>query len=112
MLSVDDLLARLPGNLSNRARADLVSIARYTLRHFGSDVARASVARLLARAKGIEGGQVFGHPRDDVRVNVAVNFVSEPPWIFAFRPDSKQVLRILHGSRDFPRIFGRTTPGI
>ena len=32
-------------------------------------------------------------------------FLVEPPWVIAYDPDTRQVLRILHGARDFPTIF-------
>jgi plasmid stabilization system protein ParE len=106
--SVRELLSDLPGNLSRRASADLIDIARFSLREWGEATAVASTGRLIRWIRDVEAGTVAGHKRHDVQADIPVRFLKEAPWIVAFRPSTRQILRIMHSARDFPRVFGRS----
>ncbi|QJE74119.1 type II toxin-antitoxin system RelE/ParE family toxin [Aerophototrophica crusticola] len=95
----------LPGNLSRDAARDLLSILKDSQRDWGPMVARKTRDRLVRRCKDIADGWSYGHKRPDVPTRYAVLFVAEPPFIIAYAPETRQVLRILHGARDFTKIF-------
>lgn len=83
-----------------------MTIVRRGAREWGLDTARRTADRLLARCRAVEDGTAVGHRRRDVRPRRPTLFLIEAPWVIAYRPDTRQVLRILHGARDFPAIFG------
>lgn len=95
----------MPDNLSSRALADLVSIVRHGAREWGLATAQRTADRLLARCRAIEAGTAIGHQRSDVRPRRPTLFVVEAPWVIAYSPDTRQVLRIVHGARDLPALF-------
>lgn len=94
-----------PGNLSAQALADLVGIVRRSAREWGLGTARRTADRLLARVRAVADATAIGHERGDVRPRRSTLFLVEAPWVIAYRPDTRQVLRILHGARDFPALF-------
>src|SRR5690242_2997955 len=100
----DELLANLPTNLSPAALRDLAHILRHSAHEWGVTTARRTRARLVARIASIADGSAVGHRRQDVRRPFL--FLSEPPWVIAYDPATRRVLRILHGARDFPALFG------
>ena len=95
----------LPANLSRRALADLVRILRDSQREWGLHTARRTRARLLAGFAQIAEGAAVGHERRDVKPRTPTLFLVEGPWVIAYDPTKRQVLRILHGAMDFPAIF-------
>ena len=94
-----------PGNLSRRAAADFVEIMRRSERAWGVAVARRTRERLLLRFRQIADGSAVGHRRHDVRPRTPTLFLSEAPWVIAYDPGKRQVLRVLYGTRDFPAVF-------
>ncbi len=94
-----------PGNLSRRAAADFAEILRRSEREWGVAVARHTRERLLIRFKQIAGGSAVGHQRHDVKPRTPTLFLREAPWVIAYEPGKRQVLRILYGARDFPAVF-------
>ena len=98
---------RLPDNLSRQALADFVRILRESQRGWGTDTARHTRARLLARFAQIADGSAVGHERHDVKPRTPTLFLVEEPWVIAYHPTRRQVLRILHGAMDFPAIYPR-----
>lgn len=82
-----------------------MSIVRRGAREWSLDTARRTADRLLARCRAIENGTAIGHQRRDVRPRRPTLFVVEAPFVIAYSPDTRQVLRIIHGARDFPAIF-------
>jgi plasmid stabilization system protein ParE len=106
-----ELLANLPGNLSQQAVSDLIHILRRSAREWGIATARGTRDRLLARIRAIEAGTAIGHQRRDVTPRAPTLFLVEEPWVIAYSPETWQVYRILHGARDFPAIFPPTASG-
>jgi len=98
-------LGELPGNLSPRAKRDLIGILRYSAREFGVATARRSRDRLLKRIKAIESGIAVGHRRPDVMPKAPTLFLIEHPWIIAYHPMTRRIYRVLHGAMDFPALF-------
>ena len=94
-----------PGNLSRRAVADFADILRRSERECGGAVARRTRARLLLRFRQIADGSAVGHQRHDVKPQTPTLFLREAPWVIAYDPEKRQVLRILYGTRDFPAVF-------
>jgi plasmid stabilization system protein ParE len=103
-------LGELPGNLSPRAKRDLIGILRYSAREFGAATARRSRDRLLERVKAIASGVAVGHRRHDVMLKVPTLFLVEPPWVIAYHPVTRRIYRVLHGAMDFPALFPPPDP--
>lgn len=78
---------------------------RGSAREWGLATAQQTAARLLTRVHAVAGGTAIGHERRDVRPRRRTLFLVEEPWVIAYSPDTRQVLRILHGARDFPALF-------
>jgi len=95
-------------NLSRQAVEDLIRILRRSERDFGA-VARRARDRLLTCIPAIENGTAIDRPRHDVQPQRRTLFLNEEPWVICFNPHTRQVYRIIHGSRDCPAIFGRPT---
>ncbi|MCA1940698.1 MAG: type II toxin-antitoxin system RelE/ParE family toxin [Caenispirillum bisanense] len=104
-MAADHFLRAAPDNLAPRALRDYVAILRDSAFRFGPAVARQSRDRLNARISAIADGRVVGHQRLDVRTKRPLRFFNEPPWVIAFDPDTRLVLRILHEKRDFPTLL-------
>ena len=100
-----DTTAKPTANLSRQAAADLVDIYRRSARLWGAAVARRSRDRLLAWIATIAAGTAVGHKRDDVSPPAPTAFIVEEPWVIAYNPETREVYRVLHGSRDFPALF-------
>jgi plasmid stabilization system protein ParE len=92
----------VPGNLSRQAAADFTEILRRSEREWGVSTARRTRARLLLRFGQIAGGSAVGHHRDDVKPRTPTLFLWEAPWVIAYKPETRQVLRVLYGTRHFP----------
>lgn len=95
----------LPANLSRRAVADFLDILRRSEQGWGVDTARRTRARLLRRFEQIAHGTAAGHERYDVKPRTRTLFLNEAPWVIAYRPETRQVLRVLHGVMDFKAIY-------
>jgi plasmid stabilization system protein ParE len=95
----------LPGNLSRRATADFLSILRRSEHQWGVETALRTRARLLHRFWQIADGSAVDHQRQDVKPRTPTLFLNEDPWVIAYRPATHQVLRVLHGARDFHAIY-------
>jgi plasmid stabilization system protein ParE len=95
-----------PGNLSPQALRDVVSILRRSMREFGVPTALRSRDRIFARCRAIRNGTTFGHRRMDVTTRRPTLFINEHPWVIAYDPESRSVLRIVHASRDLSALFG------
>ena len=104
-----DWPGELPGNLSPQAARDLRDILRRSVRTWRLDTARRTRDRLLRRCQDIEIGLAVGHRRADVQPKSPTLFFVERPWVLAYDPTTRQVLRILHGARDFPAALGCRT---
>lgn len=102
---LDDPLGHPPGSLSAQALADLVHIVRSSAQEWGLATAQQTAARLLGRVRTVADGTAIGHERNDVQPRRRTLFLVEDPWVIAYSPDTQQVLRILHGAREFPALF-------
>ena len=91
--------------LSPRAIADLRSILRRSFEQYGSIGAARLQQRLEKRFEGIAAGAVLGHRRHDVTPRRPILFDVERPFVIAFDPESRTILRIVHGARDMRRVF-------
>jgi plasmid stabilization system protein ParE len=101
-----DFIDDLPENLSRLALRDFLGILRKSKSKYGLVVARETRERLIHRFGQIEQGTLIGHNREDVRPKKATLFFNEHPWVIVFNPDTGAVKRVLHGSREFPALFG------
>lgn len=105
-----DLLGPLPPNLSRQAARDLIQLLRVSFQQWGLVTARRTRDRILARCWAVAEGRAVGHRRPDIPTTTAVLFVNEPPFVIAYHAETGRVLRILHGARDFPALFGQDRP--
>jgi toxin ParE1/3/4 len=95
--------------LTRVAQEDLVGIRDYYLEEAGVRVARQMVAefvdafRFLARTPGA------GHKREDLAEDRPILFWAMRDYLILYRPASKplQILAVVRGSRDVPKIIGR-----
>lgn len=91
---------------SRRAKSDVLSIGRYIAEQSQS---RATAYRFLDRIdekiKFLARHPMAGEARPDLAANVRMFPVGN--YVIFYRPadDGIEVLRVLHGSRDIPRIF-------
>jgi plasmid stabilization system protein ParE len=92
--------------LSRAAARDLAAILDQSLERWGPSVAAATEERILRRIDQVAEGAAVGHRRPDIRTRQPVLFLVEDPWVIAFDPQIRVVLRILHGRRDVPSILG------
>jgi plasmid stabilization system protein ParE len=63
-------------------------------------------ARLRARFQSIASGEVIGRRRHDLPHDLPLRFVDELPFVIAFDANTRVIVRVLHGRRDFPALFG------
>jgi plasmid stabilization system protein ParE len=91
--------------LSRAAARDLAAILDWSLDRWGPSVASETEVRLLRRIGQVAEGSAAGHQRPDIRTRRRVLFLVEAPWLLAFDPEVRVVLRILHGRRDVPSII-------
>lgn len=81
-------------------------IYRTSVRTWGVRTADRTRARLRARFEGIARNEFPGIRRHDLPADLPLRFVNQPPFVIAFDPETRIILRILHAHRDFPGIFG------
>lgn len=91
--------------LSRQAAADLVRILDESEARWGESTAQRTEVRIRHRFEHIGSGTVVGHRRADVPEELSLLFVAEKPFVIAFNPATKTVVRVLHGRRDFSRLF-------
>jgi len=99
-----EFLADLPENLSPLAAGDLIHILDTSLERWGLHVARKTRARLLRRCVAIGSGSALGHRRSNVATERPILFLVEEPFVIAYDPATRRVLRILDGARDVGRL--------
>jgi len=91
---------------SPRAKADVLSIGRYIAEQSQS---RSTAIRFLdkidEKLKLLARHPLAGEERSDLSANVRAFPIGN--YVIFYRPteDGIQVLRVLHGARDIPRIF-------
>ena len=92
----------MPGNLSEIAIRDFRRILQDS-RDYGPRASRELQSRLLHRFEMIGQGRGLGHRRTDADYDATVRFVRVRPYPFVviYDADSRIVLRIIHGARDF-----------
>lgn len=100
-----DILDGVPDNLSRRAIGDLLDILEESARQYHRSIVLRSRDRLAGRCAAVLAGTAEGHRRPDLPPDLPFRFVNEPPWVIAFDPDTRLVLRILHEKRDFPALL-------
>ena len=91
--------------LSEEAAEDVVSILTETVRSHGRAGALQMKQRLEAKFEAIASGLVPGHYRSDIETSIPLRFAIEYPFVIAFDPARRRIVRGLHGRRDFPTIF-------
>jgi plasmid stabilization system protein ParE len=91
--------------LSPEAEGDLKDIIFYSESRFGAGTARRVQQRLEDRLVRIAEGRATGHVRADVPTSLPVRFDVVRPFVIAFELDTKIIIRILHGARDFGTNF-------
>jgi plasmid stabilization system protein ParE len=52
------------------------------------------------------GGTANGHKRRDIRSAIPLRFEVVRPFVVAFDPETRTIVRVIHGARDTPGIFG------
>jgi plasmid stabilization system protein ParE len=92
-------------SLSEEAADDLLRILDESMLQWGAAAARRMQARLEARFARIAAGITPGHKRLDVARHLPLRFAVEPPFVIAFNPEKRQIVRIVHGRRDFSTLF-------
>ena len=91
---------------SPRAKADVLSIGRYIAEQSGSHTtAYRFLDKIDERIKFLAHHPMAGEARPDLAANARAFPVGN--YVLFYRPisDGIQVLRVLHGARDIPRIF-------
>ena len=91
---------------TQRAKADVLSIGRYIAEQSGSrSVALRFLDKIDAKLKFLARHPLAGEARPELASDVRSFPVGN--YVIFYRPfeDGIEVLRILHGSRDIPRIF-------
>jgi plasmid stabilization system protein ParE len=92
--------------LSAAARADLNDILDFSEARFGARAADRLELRFIAAFERIASGIAIGHLRRDIAADVPLRFVVERPFVIAFDPVTREIVRIVHGARNFDAIFG------
>ncbi len=95
-----------PDNLAPQARRDLVAIITRSAIVYGAARADRAEERILRECPKIAEGIDHGHTRDDVPTRRVIHFIVVRPWVIAYNPTTRRVLRILDGRRDLGRIIG------
>jgi toxin ParE1/3/4 len=95
---------------SRRADSDLVGIAAYTTREFGTAQARAYRDRLAACFASLQRNPYLGRSADDLAPGL--RRIRQGAHIIFYLPDDSAILivRVLHHSMDFERHFQDVNP--
>ena len=68
--------------------------------------AEAFTAELADSVRLLAGQPRMGRQRDDLAAGVRSSVVGRYVVLYRFTDEELQILRIIHGSRDIPRLFG------
>jgi plasmid stabilization system protein ParE len=91
--------------LSAEALEDVAEILDYLRIEAGQNVAERMAERLDLRFRKVASGIALGHKRPDVPSRRSLRFSVERPYVVAFDPDTRLIIRVVHGARDFRRLF-------
>ena len=94
-----------PANLTEKAAQDLEDILNRSNREFGSDHANDLELRIFAQCNDIASGLNHGHLRPDVPRRRTTRYITVHPFVIAYNPKTKRVIRIIDGRRDFTKLF-------
>jgi plasmid stabilization system protein ParE len=59
----------------------------------------------LRKIRRISDGTTLGHVRGDVALRRQILFATEHPFVIAFDPETREIVRVVHGARDMWRVF-------
>jgi plasmid stabilization system protein ParE len=96
--------------LSRRAALDLARILTELINdeeRAGPEIARRVDVILDDCMDRIADGRIPGHRRADIRPRHPLLFAVDKPtrYVIAFDPTTRKIVRVVHGSMDFRRIF-------
>jgi plasmid stabilization system protein ParE len=91
--------------LSKEAAEDVAAILSEAMQSGGAAGAVRMACPLDAKFRAIATGLVPGHRRSDIEASIPLRFAIEYPFVIAFDPASRRIVRALHGRRDFSTIF-------
>jgi toxin ParE1/3/4 len=74
------------------------------------EAARRFIERLRTKAKALAETPGMGRSREDLRPDLFLLPVGRYVLFYRPRPDGIVLVRVLHGSRDLPALFGATEP--
>ena len=96
-----------PYRLMPAAELDLAEIIDYIAQDSPQNAMKV-FARIHRAAQNLADMRGMGHRREDV-TDKPVLFWAVHSWLLVYRPDRKplEILRIIHGARDLPRVLRR-----
>ena len=96
-------------NLSRRAASDVVAILKRTAKEWGRDVALELEAAFTEKFEKIFVGIAQGHTRLDAKPKRPLLFenMDHYPFVIAFEPRSRRIVRVIYAGRNMPDIFRR-----
>jgi plasmid stabilization system protein ParE len=96
----------VPRNLTSAALSDLDRILEISRTQWPGTY-QSFRDTLLNHFRRIENGVSLGHVRGDVKIAAKVKFIAVHPsqYIIVYDEQQRIVLAILHGKRDFPKLF-------
>ena len=94
-----------PNNLSKPADMDLTEILYRSLKRFGLDQTKAAEDRICARCLSIRDGSTIGHKIDILSTRRPILYHYEHPWMIAFDPGTREIIRIFHARRDLAKLM-------
>jgi toxin ParE1/3/4 len=101
-------MARL--TITAHARTDLQEIHSYIAKD-NPAAARCFVERLRTKARQLADTPGIGRSRaEDLRPNLLSFPVGQYVLFYRAQPDGIVLVRVIHGSRDLPSLFGATEP--
>ena len=92
----------VPQNLAEAALEDFAKIINGS-RDYGAHTTKTLQTQLLARFEAVAEGRAIGHVRSDATFDPDVRFINllRFPFVIVYDQQSRIVLRIIHGRRDF-----------
>lgn len=94
-----------PVNLTRAALADYLRLLAYSQKHWGLGIALKTRDRLLSRFAEIATGRAVGYHRPDIQTDTPLLYLSEKPFVIAYDPTERLIVRILHQARDMPQVL-------
>jgi plasmid stabilization system protein ParE len=91
--------------LSPEATRDVAAILEESRREYGKLAAFRMKQRLDQKFTDIALGIAKGHTRWDLATAIPLRFEVARPFVVAFDPETRRIVRVVHGSRDFPALF-------